>query len=364
MKIVQLATQWKGTVGGPTNYVGSISAELRAAGHEVLVAAPAGSGADLDFPMACPARELSLLRTLLRLKPDIVHAHGSLRFLVPALVAKFLRCGRQQVVFTFHTQPTFRAYIPGSVSPRPSYNGFVGVVGSVMLSCVDAVASVSQNIVDNINEHCGMRVRDAVVIPSGACPRSEHVPMPGSSGPVLSSVGVFLWDWKIAGYYIVLEAVSLLRREFPGIRLLIVGDGAKRPLVERKISELGLEGTVELLGNLSSDATEAIVARSDVYVHGALLEGCSLAVVEAMMAGKPIVASAAGGTPEIIKDGETGLLSQPSAEAFADAIKRVLSDKKLADCLSMKAREYAGRELSWHAVSMRYLDLYRSLPHF
>ncbi|NLO91375.1 MAG: glycosyltransferase family 4 protein [Elusimicrobia bacterium] len=359
MKIIQLAAQWRGTIGGPTNYVGFLAQELRMSGQEVVVAAPQGTGADIGFPPACPARELFLLRALLALKPDIAHAHGSLRFLVPCLLAKLLSFGRLKVIFTFHTQPTFRSYLEHDAPISPCYSGGSGLLGSILLSCTDAVASVSQSIVDNINKHCGMRVGKVVVIPSGAVPAAAKVVVtPKNIGPVLASVGVFSWDWKIAGYFIIFEALALLKSEFPGITLIVAGDGSRRLLVEQKIAELGIGDNVVLKGYLSAEDTSAVVAEADAYVHGALLEGCSLAIVEAMMAGKPIVAVAAGGTPEILKDGETGLLAQPSAESVAKALRRLFLDKSEAKRLGNSARAFAENKLTWAHIAAQYLDLY------
>jgi glycosyltransferase involved in cell wall biosynthesis len=111
-------------------------------------------------------------------------------------------------------------------------------------------------------------------------------------------------------------------------RLTIVGDGALRPDLEVAIRQHGLAARVELLG--ARDDVPDILNEADVFVMASRWEGLPLAIIEAMMSGLPVVATAVGGVPEEVVDGVTGLLVPPGEpEALARAMQRFLDDPQL-----------------------------------
>ena len=105
---------------------------------------------------------------------------------------------------------------------------------------------------------------------------------------------------------LLIEAFAEVARERPRLRLALVGDGPMRPEIERQLRDLGLTGRVHLHGR-ALDARH-LVAAFDVAVQASRTEGLPNALLEAASAGRPIVATAAGGSGEIVLDGETGLL--------------------------------------------------------
>lgn len=118
---------------------------------------------------------------------------------------------------------------------------------------------------------------------------------------------------------------------------LIVGDGPDRPAVEAELRRLGLAGAVDLAGE-REDVAE-ILAASHVFVLSSRSEASPISVLEAMAAGLPVVASRVGGLPELVVDGETGLLVSPGdPEELATALACLLDDPTLRERLGSAGR--------------------------
>jgi glycosyltransferase involved in cell wall biosynthesis len=122
--------------------------------------------------------------------------------------------------------------------------------------------------------------------------------------------------------------------------LAIVGDGPIKDDLEAEIHRRGLAGRVELLG--ARDDVPEILGASDLFVMASRWEGLPLAIIEAMMSGLPVVATAVGGVPEEVVDGETGLLVPPgSPEALARAMQRLIDDPQLRERVGAAGRRRA-----------------------
>jgi glycosyltransferase involved in cell wall biosynthesis len=143
-------------------------------------------------------------------------------------------------------------------------------------------------------------------------------------------------------------------------RLLLVGDGPERSAIETEIARLSLQKSVTLLG-VRSDIPE-ILAASDVFLLSSNREGLPLAVLEAMAAGVPVVATNVGDLPMIVKDGVTGLLVNPDDECeFANALFELLSNENRAKELGNRARKLA-EGFSVEAMVRAYESLYDDAP--
>jgi len=153
--------------------------------------------------------------------------------------------------------------------------------------------------------------------------------------PVLGTVGR-LQSQK--GYRYLIEAAVIVRRTHANARWIWIGDGPERPQVEELISMNGLDGVIELAG-YSGDMAENLT-RFDYYVHPAIAEGMPYAVVEAMAAGLPVVATDVGGTRELVEHGVSGFVVPPSdPETLAANILALLEDPEGARRLGVAARE-------------------------
>jgi glycosyltransferase involved in cell wall biosynthesis len=158
------------------------------------------------------------------------------------------------------------------------------------------------------------------------------------------------------GINYLLHAAKLV----PEALFLIAGDGPDRNELERLADKLGIQGQVQFLG-YREDIPELLVA-SDLFVLPSLYEALGLAAIEAMAAGKPVVASAVGGLRESVVDGVTGLLVPPKdPESLAAAIRRVLSDRALATSLGEVGRTRAIQFFSAKAMVSGVTQVYDEL---
>lgn len=163
------------------------------------------------------------------------------------------------------------------------------------------------------------------------------------------------------GHLTLIDALKEVAAQVPDFRLLLVGrDGGMEERIRQRAAESGLKEKVLFLGSLTSLAR--VYAAADVVVHPSDEEGFSNVILEAMAAGRAIVATRVGGIPEAISDGEDGLLvPKGDAHALADGLLKVLRDDALQRRLGLAARERALREFSMEAMFRNYEKLYEGL---
>jgi L-malate glycosyltransferase len=175
-------------------------------------------------------------------------------------------------------------------------------------------------------------------------------------GPVVGTVGR-LEERK--GHAFLLEALRLVGEREKGVRGLVVGAGKEAARLAALRDRLALGDRVRLVGYWP-DLDEALAA-IDVFVLPSLMEGHPLAVLEAMAAGKPIVATAVGGLAEAIEEGRSGLLVPPGdADALADAVVSLLRDPERAARLGREARRTLEERFSLEKSVRANEDVYRS----
>jgi glycosyltransferase involved in cell wall biosynthesis len=163
--------------------------------------------------------------------------------------------------------------------------------------------------------------------------------------------------WK--GLDVLLRAVALLHEDFPALRLELAGEGPERGALEALARSLGIADSVVFAGFLDRMSLTRSLERCTAFVLPSRSEPFGIAVVEALAAGAPVVASRVGGIPEIITDGHNGLLVPPeNPAALADALRTILSAPDLRSRLSEAGPVRAG-ELPWTRMSDQYLDLFR-----
>jgi L-malate glycosyltransferase len=158
------------------------------------------------------------------------------------------------------------------------------------------------------------------------------------------------------GHRHLLDAVALLQARGRPCTVLLAGDGEERQALERQAARLGAD--VRFLG--ATPGTGPLLARADVVVLPSLSEGMSNAVMEAMAAGRPIVATDAGGTPELLRG--RGMLVPPADPlALAAAIERLLADPGHAAALGRRARAWSRAHLRLDEMVDRHIRIYSGL---
>lgn len=135
-------------------------------------------------------------------------------------------------------------------------------------------------------------------------------------------------NWR-KDLFTLLEAAKLVLAECPRAKFLLIGDGPQKAELQTRARQLGIADRVMFLGS-RHDVPE-LLALCRLFVLSSVTEGLAVAVLEAMAMGKPVVATKVGGIPEVVLDGETGILVPPkSPDQMAQAIKRLISHEKLA----------------------------------
>lgn len=200
----------------------------------------------------------------------------------------------------------------------PWLDGFIAVSDEVRRAIVREVGAVPEHklavICNSVDvgrfRRGGEReaTRRALGLPAGA--------------PVAAVVATFK---RQKGHRFMIEAAALAVARRPDLRILFVGDGELRESLRAQARRAGLEGHILFLG--SRHDVPDLLAASDLFVLPSLWEGLSMALVEAMAAGLPVIATAVSGTTQVMVDGETGLLVPPDdPAALAAALRRLVDD--------------------------------------
>ena len=185
-----------------------------------------------------------------------------------------------------------------------------------------------------------------------------QAPLPLEPGDV--PVAVIGNLWPVKGHRTLLEAAALLSGRFPRLKFLCAGEGPEREPLQERIRELGLGGRVFLLGHRLD--VPAILSRVRAACLCSSAEGLSNALMEAMAARLPIVATAVGGNPELIRPGENGLLVPPGdPRSLADALSLLLGDEESAAGMGERGRARVEADLTLSRMADGHGAAYRRL---
>lgn len=158
----------------------------------------------------------------------------------------------------------------------------------------------------------------------------------------------------------LIDAVPALRAEHKNVHFLIVGDGENRPVFERRVRTLGLNGTVSFTGTRTD--TSLIYSALDIFVLPSYQEGFPMVILEAMACGVPIVATTVGDIPEMIEHGVSGLLVPPGdIAALSNALAYLLDHPEKAWDMGAAAKRRVGEQFTSKAMAQAYLALYSSV---
>lgn len=230
-----------------------------------------------------------------------------------------------------------------------------------ILNAADVVVTVS-----NSNRECVKRLNVTApvkVVPNGfrhdlfypmgmeTCRKALNLPI---NRKILLSVGNLV---EVKGYTHLIDAISEVVRERTDILCLIVGRGELKHRLEKKVSSLGLEQYVRLIGGKPHSEIPLWMNACDLFVLPSLRESFGIVQVEAMACGKPVVATKNGGSEEIVTPGKTGLLCDVAdPRGLAESIVRALDMPWGADAIADEVRPY-----SWESVGREISRIYSSL---
>jgi len=292
------------------------------------------------------ARVVQFARLLRAERPAIVHAHMSWPLACRYELLGAITAGVPAIIATEH--------LFSDVPWRRSR-----LIQRLICTRVDRYIAVSEHLARQLRERLRFPARKVSVIHNGIplerfrrdADTGQRARLTGSSERPLIITVARLAEQK--GQRFLLAALQSL----PNACVVLVGDGPDRAQLERQARDLGLHDRVVFLGQ-RADVAE-LLACCDLAVLPSLFEGLPLAALEAMAAGKPVVATNIGGTSEAIEHGVTGLLVPPGDPiALATAIRAVLGDPALAQRLAAAAQARVAQCFSVEAMTKHVTNLY------
>jgi glycosyltransferase involved in cell wall biosynthesis len=284
-----------------------------------------------------------LVRHLRRLRPDVLHAFLFHSYVTAAPAARLagvrvLVAGRRSLGDFKHGRRVLLA------------------VERLATGVTDLLVANADAVAEDTLRHEKVRPDKILTVYNGL-PDSAFAPAVPAVIDTRSPVVLCIANLKRdKGHRFLLDAVARLRDQNQPTTLALVGDGPERRALEEQAARLGVD--VRFLGTRTD--IEPLLARAHVVALPSLHEGMSNAVMEAMAAGRPVVATDVGGNSELLRG--RGILVPPSnGAALADALGRLLRDPGLAARLGAEAREWSLRHLHVDAMVDRHVHIYREL---
>ncbi|NOZ05850.1 MAG: glycosyltransferase family 4 protein [Chloroflexi bacterium] len=296
------------------------------------------------FSRAC-LQTWALLRG--REAPDIVHLHASAgpSFYRKAILAAMARHFHKRVVFQIHSGRFVAFYRHGSAALQRLITDTLDRSAAVVV-----LARVWQEQIGRLTSN-----RHVVVLPNPV-----DCDVFAGTGAVRQT-GTLLFMGDLAahkGVFDLLDAVPLIAAQHAGTRLVLCGRGDRRA-VWNHAHALGMADRIVCPGYVTGREKVARFQEATLYVHPAHYEALGVSLLEALAAGRPVVATAVGGIPEVVESGGNGLLVPPgNAEALAGAILRLLDDPELCGQMAHRNRLRARAEFDLPLVVEQLAELY------
>jgi len=354
-RVAVVTNYWRNSDGGGIRtYLVGLVDELRIKGIDVRVIFREGEdpenfkigGSRFLFPL--PA-----FLHLWRLRPKVVHSQGTWYCLLAGVLYKKLNGCR--LIHTFHTEP---------VDDLPA--GFKFIFKLLLDQC-DCMTFVSIQLEKQIREVWGLGFKRTAITYAGVGVKDvseqevsafkERFGIQDRS-PVLLAQALTAHINKAEGLKILMKALKVVRKEYPEVVLLATREGKYTPELREFARKEGLEDAVIFTGDVDNPYVPLNVC--DVFTYASLGGGLSIALLEAMSMGKPIITCSVGGSTEAIEDGHNGLLAAPDPYDIAAKIGILLKDKGYAAMLGENARRTVEERFTWDKAAERFIELFKS----
>ena len=351
MKVVLVSGIWPPDVGGPASHAPALAAALLGAGHAVEVVTTADAAPDarpyavrwISRARPAPLRHLAVVRAVARA------ARGADRVYATSMVR------RAALGATLARRPLVVKLVSDEVFERAVRSGrFTGTVEEFQ-----RVQGGPRSRFLRATRNAALRRARRVVVPSAylrglavgwgvPSERLEVIPNPAPPLPALpdrdearARLGVNGFTLAAAGRLTrqkaLLDALDAVSRT-EGVSLVVAGDGPERAALERRAEKPDLADRVRFAGALARNDVLTLFRAADAALLTSSWENLPHSVVEALAVGTPVVATAVGGVPEVVRDGENGLLAPAGdVDGIAGAIRRLAGDEALRATLAANA---------------------------
>lgn len=290
---------------------------------------------------------LAMKSIILKEKPDIIHLHAS-RSHVLGSAAAYL-AGKGIVVATRRMDHEIKKVWPNTSAYGKWTHALVAISGAVKEAMI--ASGVDPGKIHTIESGADFdKFANASADPSirKNLGIADDIPIVTAAASLT----------KRKGHEYLISASRILKQANCNIHVVLAGEGDMRPALQAQAQQLGVE--VSFLG-LYKDMPR-LIASSDIFVMPSMMEGLGVAVLEALAARKPVIASAVGGLKESVINGKTGLSVPPGdPDALSNAIMKLLGDNDLAQKLAAAGQEHARNKFSIKSMAERNEKLYYSL---
>jgi glycosyltransferase involved in cell wall biosynthesis len=271
----------------------------------------------------------------------VIYTQGTWYCLLPGVLYKKIHgC---TLVHTFHTEPYRKLPLPGKIFFQTLLN---------TCDCITFVSKKLQERVVEIDElsfprtaitYAGVRVTEVSEMEVRKFREKYGI---DKKAVVILAQAMTAYHLKAEGLKLLIQAVRILREIYPNIVLIATREGKYTGEIKAFAHEIGVEEQVIFTGDVENPFVPLKVC--DLYTHITLGEGgVSIALLEAMAMGKPIVATSVGGIPEAISDGENGLLVEPDVRKIVKKIDFLLKNANYAEMIGNNAKETVKRRFTW-----------------
>ena len=351
MRVVLVSGIWPPDVGGPSSHAPALAAALLEAGHEVEVVTTADVAPESrPYPVRwvarsrpAPLRHLAVVREVASAARDADRVYATTMVRRAALGAAL---ARRPLVVKLVADEAFErerrsGRFDGSLEEFQAARGgprrrLLRATRTVALRRAERVL-VPSAYLRGIALGWGLTPERVGVIPNPA-PELPQLPSReearaalGVTGPVLATAG------RLTAQKALPDALQAIAR-VPAVELLVLGDGSERPALEREAETLGVSDRVRFLGAGTRDDVLRLFRAADAVLVTSAWENLPHTVLEALAVGTPVIATAVGGIPEVVVDGENGLLVPPhDVDAIAAAVARLVREEDLRRALAAAA---------------------------
>ena len=353
-------------IGGIETLMARLMPELARRGHQLILVTSHGAHLVPDetlhegipvyrfhFRSAVRKENLSLMLSILRqlatlrenFQPDLVHLHTS----DPSgfFFLKTRKAHPCPTLVSFHnTRKAFTAHEPDTMLAE-------------LMAAGDWFTVVSrENLGSWTNLNPELASRMSVVHNGVAIPNLEPSPLPFEP-PQLLCLGRLIPQKRLD---LAVQAMGMLHEKYPALELTICGEGPLRAEIEAQIEALGLGKRTHLKNSVPFEQVPAMINESTMLVMPSDWEGLPMTAIEAASMARPVVASAAGGLPEVVLHGQSGLIvPRGDAPGLAQAISGLLDQPEKARAMGEAGRRHIQENFSLEATASGYENIYHRL---
>jgi len=299
------------------------------------------------------------LKTLFRdLNIDLVHAHQCTPFFYTGLARRFSLRGMPPMLLTEHGR-----HYPDSRSQKRV------LMNQLLLQCRDRVTAVGEFVRQALARNEGIKLSKIEVIYNGIDPQLFRTVNENSRTKAREQLDLSPEDrvvMQVARFHPVkdhetaVRALAHLMDQDKQAVAVFVGDGRERKAIQKLAGELGIAASCRFFG--VRDDVHQLLPAADVFLLSSLSEGISVTLLEAMATGLPICTTEVGGNPEVVLDGQTGLLSPRSdAQQLGENLAQVLSDPEQARVMGALGRERVEQQFHQNQMHQRYAEIYSEM---